>query len=47
MNRRATFRGGGYVINERNQLQEDSGILFKASRFHDLIGRTIQDSEES
>jgi len=35
------FREGGYVINERNQLQENSRILFHLPGFEIPFGRMV------
>ena len=39
--------GGGYVFNERNQLQENSRILFDLPRRRDSIKGVVFDGEES
>ncbi|MEP6817943.1 MAG: hypothetical protein ABJA18_00320, partial [bacterium] len=42
----AKFTGGGYV-NERNQLQENSGILFNLQRRRDSFEGVVFDGEKS
>jgi FtsZ-interacting cell division protein YlmF len=44
---RSKFRGGGYVLNERNQLQENSTVLFGAPRCGDTFESMVYDSKTS
>lgn len=41
------FTGGGYVIHERNQLQENSTILFNAPRCGDSFKGLVYNGEKS
>ena len=41
------IRRGGYVINARNQLQENSRILFNSPRCGEFFDGLVQDNKES
>jgi len=41
------IRQGGYVRNARNQLKEDTGILFDSPRRGEFFDGMVQDSKKS
>ena len=43
MNHKENLKGGGYVLNERNQFQENSRILIKASERRDPFKGMVHD----
>jgi hypothetical protein len=40
------FRGGGYVRNARNQLKEDTRILFNSPRCGEFFDGMVQDDKK-
>ena len=41
------FRGGGYVRNARNQLKENTGILYSSPRCGEFFDCLVQHNKKS